>query len=131
MGMGSIAAILLAVLSLAGLAVLLLTDEPAPPPPVDLGVPADPPAIEALCGAVALGGMPRVQMRSDTTVLILDLDGALYTMTQANLQLTASLCEARCRLDSTLSRPDGRLTFMAAYPDGKPLRIELKPVGST
>ena len=43
--MGSIAAILLAVLSLAGLAVLLLTDEPAPPPPVDPGVPADPPAI--------------------------------------------------------------------------------------
>ncbi|KZD20113.1 MAG: hypothetical protein AO394_09080 [Candidatus Fermentibacter daniensis] len=72
-----------------------------------------------------------MQMRADTTVLILDLDGALYTMTQANLQLTASLCEARCRLDSTLSRPDGRLTFMAAYPDGKPLRIELKPVGST
>ncbi len=130
MSTGSTAAILLALLSLAGLAVLLFTDPPVPPPPREPEV-GEAPAIEALCGRVALGGMPRVQMRSDTTVLVLDLDGGLYTMTQANQFLTRALASARCAHAETRARPDGGLTFFASYPDGRPLRMELKPVGSS
>jgi hypothetical protein len=127
---GPVAAVLLAVLFLAGLAVLLFTDQPLPPEitPVDG---SDPPRIEALCGRVALGGMPRVQMRGDTTILVLDLDGGLYTMTQANLWLTDALRDARCELIETRARDDDGLAFIATYPDGRPLRIELKPVGSS
>lgn len=127
---GSVAAVLLALVSLAGLAVMIFTDEPEPP--VEAPVPGvEPPAIEALCGAVALGGMPRIQMRADTTVLLLDLDGALFTMTQANRYLMSALSDARCMHVETRARPDGGLTFLASYPDGRPLRMELKPVGTS
>lgn len=127
---GPVAAVLLALLFLAGLAVLLFTEQPVPPeasPPDG----SEPPRIEALCGRVALGGMPRVQMRGDTTVLVLDLDGGLYTMTQANLYLTGALRASICELLETRARSDEGLAFFATYPDGRPLRIELKPVGSS
>ena len=127
---GSVAAVLLALVSLAGLAVMLFTDEPEPPAE-EPGPGIEPPAIEALCGVVALGGMPRIQMRADTTVLLLDLDGALFTMTQANQFLMSALAEARCLHLETRTRPDGGLTFLASYPDGRPLRMELKPVGTS
>ncbi len=129
MRIGNIAALLLALLSLAGFAVLLLTDPP-PPPPDRAHEEGPPPPIESLCGEVALGGMPRVQVRGDTTVLVLDLDSSFYTMSQANLHLTRAFALSGCTLLETRQRPGGGLRFTGLYPDGAPLRIELKPVGS-
>lgn len=102
------------------------------PPPAAVRIEDDPgdlPRIEDLCGSVALGGMPRIQVRGDTTLLIMDLDGSIYTMPQANLFLTRALELSGCRLDSTVERAGGGLAFHGAYPDGRLLRLELKPVG--
>jgi hypothetical protein len=124
---GSAMALFIACLGLAGFAVILFTEPPPAPEPVEPA--GDLPEIEGLCGEVALGGMPRIQVRGDTTILVLDLDSGFYTMTQANLHLTRALEECRCELDSTVRRPDGGLSFIAARPDGSRIRIELKPSG--
>jgi len=124
------AALLLALLAAAGFVVLLVVEKA--PQEVEVEIPeANLPAIETLCGEVALGGMPRLSAASDTTVLVMDLDSGRYSMAQANLALTRDLARAGCTLVRTVARPDGGLDFLALHPDGSPLRLELKPVGSS
>ena len=120
---------LLVFVAIAGGLVIVAVKSP-PPRPAEAGPQVEPPDIETLCGRVALGGMPRVQVRGDTTVLVMDLDGRLFSMTQANLYLTRALRSSGCPRFSTAARPDGGLSFLAAYPDGRPLRLELKPTSS-
>ncbi len=120
---------LLVSLAIAGGLVIVAVKSP-PPSSVIGGPHGEPPDIETLCGRVALGGMPRVQVRGDTTVLVMDLDGRLFSMTQANLYLTRALRASGCTRSSTTARSDGGLSFRASYPDGRPLRLELKPTGS-
>jgi hypothetical protein len=123
------AALLLALMGLGGIVVILVKDQP----PAQV-VPAqmdDLPSIEMLCGQVAYGNAPKPpQTRGDTTILVMDLNDSLYTIAQANLYLTRALRISGCRHDSTVLRADEGLTFFAGYPDGRPLRLELKPVGS-
>jgi hypothetical protein len=119
----------LIIFAAAGGLVVMVFRNPPPAAVQPLDDPGDLPRIEDLCGSVALGGMPRIQVRGDTTLLIMDLDGSIYTMPQANLFLTRALELSGCRLDSTVEREGGGLTFHGAYPDGRLLRLELKPVG--
>jgi hypothetical protein len=123
------AALLLALMGLGGIVVILVKDQP----PAQV-VPAQMdalPSIETLCGQVAYGSAPKPpQTRGDTTILVMDLNDSLYTIAQANLYLTRALRISGCRHDSTVLRADGGLTFFAGYPDGRPLRLELKPIGS-
>lgn len=125
----ALAALLLALMGLGGLGIILFREEPPPRVvPVDV---EDLPSIEDLCGQVAYGGAPRPpQARGDTTLLVMDLNDSLYTLSQANLYLTRALRQAGCGHDSTVLRDDGGLTFFAVTPDGHPLRLELEPVGS-
>lgn len=120
---------LLISLVIAGGLVIVAIESP-PPRSAGIGPQGQLPDIETLCGRVALGGMPRVQVRGDTTLLVMDLDGSLFSMTQANLYLTRALRASGCTRFSTSARQDGGLSFQAAYPDGRPLRLELKPTCS-
>jgi hypothetical protein len=125
----ALAALLLALMGLGGLGIILFKDEP---PPRMIPETSDRfPAIEDLCGLVAYGGTPRpTQTRGDTTLLVMDLNGSLYSLPQANLYLTRALRQAGCRHDSTVLMPDSSLVFYAWTPEGLPLRLVLEPVGS-
>lgn|GEM_PF-1626543 len=123
------AALLLALMGLGGLGIVIFKK----PPPAPVAVAGSPgrPSIDSLCGLVAYGNAPRPpQTRGDTTILVMDLNDSLYTPAQANLLLTRALAASGCRHDSTVLRPDGGLTFYCGYPDGQPLRLELRQVGS-
>lgn len=81
------------------------------------------------CGEVGYGAgqPPRVDSVSgDTIVMRIDLDTTRFTQPQANLLVTRLLREHDYEHRATYRRPDGGLSFLAARPDGYPLRIELK-----
>jgi hypothetical protein len=78
------------------------------------------------CSGLIYGNLPRQSFAGDTTILTMDLDIGLYTVTQANLTLTRLLRGCGITLHQTRQRPDGGLTFFASLPDGEPLRLELK-----
>jgi len=90
----------------------------APQSPVDL--------LSEGCSVFIYGNRPRTSFAGDTTVLTMDLDLAAFTVTQANLSITRLLRRCDIALLETRQRPGGGLTFVAALPDGKPLRLELK-----
>ena len=118
--------VLLVACGITGLILVIATPEPQIP--VDGSVHAEITQLEMLesmCGDLIYGNLPRESFSGDTTVLTMDLDRSLYTVTQANLYLTRVLRRAGIEHLVTLERQEG-LTFLATFENGQPLRLELR-----
>lgn len=119
------ALLVLLVISLAGFVTILVTDSRAQSTAAGTEVPTEDRSIENNCMEIAYGDQPRISVSADTTILRMDLDEERYTVAQANLFLTRELRRCDCEHAATYRRPDGGLSFVASYPDGRPLRLEL------
>jgi hypothetical protein len=119
--------LLLLLVSLAGFVVVLVTDSQAGSPQPRGVEPTgeEDRSIENNCMEIAYGDQPRISVSADTTILRMDLDEDRYTVAQANLFITRALRRCGCGHTATYERPDGGLSFVASYPDGRPLRLEL------
>lgn len=98
--------------------------EDSPETPIQQTNPMD--QLSSGCSELIYGNLPRQSFSGDTTVLTMDLDIAAYTVTQANLEITRLMRRCGIVLVSTRERPGGGLTFIAEFPGGEPLRLELK-----
>jgi len=118
--------VLLSACGLAGLIVVLATSDPVTPEEYAQAGISQLEELESMCGDLIYGTLPRESFAGDTTILTMDLDGNLYTPSQANLYLTRALRTAGIEHLSTVERAEGGLTFFALFENGQPLRLELK-----
>ena len=128
MKFSEIGLILLILFSVAGLSIVLFRDRSQPVEYSDTGVvQVQSEILNSVFEKIALGRAPRTRISVDTLIYTIDLDIQIYTLTQANLELTRAIRQSGYSLVATRILENGILAFHIIDPSGVPSRIEIKP----
>ena len=128
MKFSEIGLILLILFSVAGLSIVLFRDRSQPVEYSDTGVvQVQSEILNSVFEKIALGRAPRTRISVDTLIYTIDLDIQIYTLTQANLELTRAIRQSGYSLVATCILENGILAFHIIDPSGVPSRIEIKP----
>lgn len=128
MKFSEIGLILLILFSVAGFSIVLFRDRSQPVEYSDTGVvQVQSEILNSVFEKIALGRAPRTRISVDTLIYTIDLDIQIYTLTQANLELTRAIRQSGYSLVATRILENGILAFHIIDPSGVPSRIEIKP----
>ncbi len=72
------------------------------------------------------GGLPLESLSGDTTVWKVDLDYNMYSLHQANLEITRILRNLNFENIFVRERSAGGMIFSASFPDGQLIKIHFK-----